>query len=186
MKIDAVKMRTLLIGLIVVLVGGGAAGGWYLQGILSSKIAETNTIKEAAANSDNDLSNAKALKVYLEKHQTDMEKAAMIVADTTSYKYQDQIVQDITTYANLSGLTILGFDFPTQKTSSAKSSSGLKTITATITLDNPVPYANYLTFIKYIEQNLTKMQITDISITPDNDDPSQISNPIIGLEVYIK
>lgn len=60
MKIDAIKMRTLLIGLIVVLVGGGAAGGWYLQGILSSKIAETNTIKEAAANSDNDLSNAKA------------------------------------------------------------------------------------------------------------------------------
>lgn len=53
--------------------------------------------------------------MYLEKHQTDMEKAAMIVADTTSYKYQDQIVQDITTYANLSGLTILGFDFPTQR-----------------------------------------------------------------------
>jgi len=80
---------------------------------------------------------------------------------------------------------VLGFDFPTT-TKTNTSSTGLKSIAATITLRNPVPYRNYLTFLKLIEQNLTKMQITDVSIVPDKDDPNLINNPVIGLEVYIK
>lgn len=183
--IDATTTRWILVGVIVLLVGGGIAGAWKLQMMLNEKMVATNQVKSDAINSNDNLAKAQALKVYLQNHKTEIEKTALIVADATAYKYQDQIVQDITRYASVAGLQILGFDFPSS-TSSSSSSTGLKSIAATITLQNPVPYRNYLTFLKLIEQNLTKMQITNISIVPDKDNPNLINNPIIGLEVYVK
>lgn len=185
-SINAVTTRWILIGIIVLLVVGGIAGGWWLQSILNEKMAATSSVKADAINSNDNLSKAQALKIYLENHKADIDKTALVVANTTSYKYQDQIVQDITRYAAVSGLRVLGFDFPTASSSSSSSSTGLKSIAATITLQNPVPYRSYLTFLKLIEQNLTKMQVTDISIVPDKDNPNLINNPTIGLEVYIK
>ena len=183
--LDATTTRWILVGIIVLLVCGGIAGAWQLQMMLNEKLAATNQAKVDAINNNDNLAKAQALKIYLENHQAEIDKTARIVADTEAYKYQDQIVQDITKYAEVSGLRVLGFDFPTT-TKTNTSSTGLKSIAATITLRNPVPYRNYLTFLKLIEQNLTKMQITDVSIVPDKDDPNLINNPVIGLEVYIK
>lgn len=183
--LNASTLRWILIGIILLLVGGGIFGAMNMQGVLVKQMDATNKIKIDAENSTSNLARAQLLKTYLETHKDDVDKTASIVADTVSYRYQDQVVQDITRYAQMSGLVILGFDFPVSRTTKP-ATSGLKPIVASITLDNPVNFRNYLAFIKLIEQNLTKMQITDITITPDKDNPNLINNPVIGLEVYIK
>lgn len=186
-NINAQKLRWILVGMILFGISVGVVGIWYLDGLLTSKVAATNDAILSAQISNTNLDRAQALKIYLENHKDEVDKAALIVAQTTAYQYQNQIVEDITKYAQAAGVTIIGFDFP-QDISGATTdkTTGLKSLTATITLLNPTPYKNYLSFLKYIEQNLTKMQITDISISPDVNDQNQISSTLIGIQVYVK
>ena len=182
---DAVFLSWLFIGLIGLVLLGAGVGCWQLQKLLASERLAADHAKIDARISADELQKAHNLQVYLENHKADVEKAATVVAETKTYQYQNQIVEDINRYAGVAGVTILGFDFPLQKTAVPKA-GGVKTIQANVTLQNPVPYDNYLRFLKLIEQNLTKMQITDITITPDTKVIGQINNPTIGLQVYVR
>ncbi len=64
--------------------------------------------------------------------------------------------------------------------------SQLKSTTVNITLDNPVNYRNLLQFIHYIEQNLTKMQISSISLSGATESSSQVTTDSLTIEVYIR
>jgi len=181
---DAVFLSWLFIGMIGLILVGAGLGCWQLQKILAAERLATDHAKIDANISTEELQKAHNLQVYLSNHKEDVEKAAAVVAETKTYQYQNQIVEDVNRFAEVAGVTVLGFDFPTQATVPA--TPGAKTIQATVTLQNPVPYVNYLRFLKLIEQNLTKMQITEISITPDEKIIGRINNPTVGLQVYVR
>lgn len=184
MTFDAVFLSRLFIALIALTLIGAGLGCWQLQKILTAERLAADHAKIDATISTAELQKAHNLQVYLSNHKEDVEKAAAVVADTKTYQYQNQIVEDVNRFASIAGVTVLGFDFPVQKT--IPSAAGAKTIQATVTLQNPVPYVNYLRFLKLIEQNLTKMQITEISITPDDKVIGRINNPTVGLQVYVR
>lgn len=188
MTFDAVTLSWILSGCIGVIIIGAGIGCWQLQKILAAERLAADHAKIDATVSNSELQKAHNLQIYLSHHKADVEKAAAVVAETKTYQYQNQIVQDVNQFANLAGVTVLGFDFPTQTTNvtAAPAAKGVKTLQATVTLQNPVPYENYLRFLKLIEQNLTKMQITDVTITPDDKVVGRINNPIIGLQVYVR
>lgn len=185
--LTAQKLRWVLVGIIVLGVVVGIGGVWYLNGRLESKIAAKNDAETLSKLSETDLESAQRLQIYLQNHRDDVEKAALIVAQTVGYRYQNQIVEDVTRYANAAGVTITGFNFP-QDISSATvdKTTGLKSLTATISLADPVKYTNYLTFLKYIEQNLTKIQITDITISPSETSQEYLNDTVIGIQVYVQ
>lgn len=181
---DAVFLSWLFIGLISLTLVGAGLGCWQLQKILAAERLAADHARIDANISAEELQKAHNLQVYLSNHKEDVEKAAAVVAETKTYQYQNQIVEDVNRFASIAGVTVLGFDFPTQQAPGA--AKGVKTLQATVTLQNPVPYENYLRFLKLIEQNLTKMQITDISITPDDKVIGRINNPTVGLQVYVR
>lgn len=183
---DAVFLSWLFIGLISLVLIGAGLGCWQLQKFLATERLAADHAKIDATISTDELQKAHNLQLYLANHKSDVDKAAAVVAETKTYQYQNQIVEDVNRYADIAGVTILGFDFPVQKTISPAGAKGAKTIQAVVTLQNPVPYTNYLRFLKLIEQNLTKMQITEISITPDDKVPGRVNNPSIGLQVYVR
>lgn len=185
--LNAQKLKWILVGIIILGVVVGVSGAVYLNGLLTTKVAETNDAMQSSQLSNSNLELAQALKTYLEKHDEDVQNAARIVAQTTSYHFQNQIVEDVTRYANASGITIVGIDFP-QDISSATvdKSTGLKSLSATIRIADGAKYTGYLRFLKYIEQNLTKMQVTEISITPNAADQGYINNTTIGIQVYVQ
>ncbi len=185
--LTAQKVTWVLIGLMLLGMAGIIGGSWYLQGILSSKVLETTRTKSLAGQSGENLQKAQLLKSYLARNDDQVKKTALIVADTTFYQYQNQIVEDLTQYANAAGVSIIGFDFPQSiSTAIIDKTTGLKSLTATITLKGPTPYQGYLTFLKLIEQNLTKMQITDVALVPDQSNLNMITDPTVGIEVYVK
>ncbi len=184
---EAQKLQWTLIGIIVFGVIVGIAGVWFLNTLLTSNVAAKNDAGQAAQASANNLERAQTLKIYLESHKDEAQKAAMIVAETTGYRYQNQIVEDITKYANIAGVQIVGFDFPQDiNSATVDKATGLKSLTATITLADSVQYTSYLTFLKYIEQNLTKIQITDILISPSIFNQNYLNNTSIGIQVYVQ
>lgn len=180
---DAVFLSWLFIGLIGLILIGAGLGCWQLQKILAAERLIADHAKIDANISAEELQKAHNLQLYLANHKDDVEKAATVVAETKTYQYQNQIVEDVNRFASIAGVTVLGYDFPVQAAAATK---GVKTLQASVTLQNPVPYENYLRFLKLIEQNLTKMQITEISITPDEKVIGRINNPTVGLQVYVR
>lgn len=186
-KQSAQNLRWVLLGLIVLGLVVGAAGAWYLNGLLATKVAATNDAVESSQVSSDNLERAQRLQVYLQNHKDEVDKAAQIVAQTTAYKYQNQIVEDVTKYANIAGVRIIGFDFPQDIASATvDKTTGLKSLTATIRLSDSSKFTGYLSFLKYIEQNLTKIQITDITISPNTSNQEYITDTTIGIQVYVQ
>lgn len=172
--------------LIALLLTGAGYGVYTMHQKLSNYADEVNHLSIDSELNQQGIENAKKLRRVLDENQENVARAAAIVADTQYYQYQDQIVQDVTSYASASGLTVLGFDFSTANKSNKSRVSGVKTVVATITLQNPVPYNNYLKLLKLIERNLTKMQVTQLDISNDLKAPGTISSPVITLEVYVQ
>lgn len=170
---------------IVLLVGGIGFGAYYMHQKLSAYVIQVDHLKTDSDINQQGIENAQKLQRALDENSDSVARAAAIVADTKYYEYQDQIVKDVGSYAAASNLTVLGFDFTTAG-SSKSSVKGLKTMVANISLQSPVSYNNYLRFLKLIERNLTKMQVTQMDISNDLKTSGGISSPVITLEVYVR
>ena len=175
-----------LYGLIVLLVAGIGAGSYLMHIKLVGYVTNVDHTKIYTELSEQGIENAKKLRRTLDDNRESVARAAAIVADTKYYEYQDQIVQDISSYAAASGLTVLGFDFTTSTSAKATAITGVKAVVATISLSSPVNYDNYLQFLKLIERNLTKMQITQLDISNDLKNIGSVNSPVITLEVYVR
>ncbi len=212
-KLTAVTLQRLFLIGIFLLVIGAVFGFIALGKVLESKALQVNHAQTDASIGSDNVKQLEQLNKDLKTHSDTVKRAKEIVADSKSYQYQDQIVQDINSFADRVGITVLGYNFTDNQDGSAPPTStpgstttspapgsdvpgttqssnstppGIKTVTANITLKNPVPYASFLKFLKLIEQNVTKMQVTGVSLTPDTEHPGQISNPTIGLIVYVR
>lgn len=186
--VSAQKLRWILLGVIISGVILGAGGVWVLNNMLFAKVASMNDASESSVVNEKNLGLAHALKIYLENHTGEINNASLIVAQTKSYHYQNQIVEDVTKYATAAGVSITGFDFPQDiNSATTDKTTGLKSLTATVTIANHASYTSYIQFLKYIEQNLTKIQITDITISPDADNPSYLNDKTtVGIQVYVQ
>lgn len=181
-----ILVHWLLYVTIALLAGAVIAGGYFIHDRLTIYISTVDHLKTDADINDEAILNAQRLSVALDTHKDSVARAEAIVADTKYYEYQDQIVRDITSYANAAGVTILGFDFPVAVAAKGSPAKGVKSVAATISLASPVPYDNYLKFLKLIERNLTKMQVSELNLTSDLSTFGRVGSPTISMEVYVR
>lgn len=185
-ELNAQVVSRLLIACILLLIIGAGVGSWYIQQALRDQALAANHAKIDAELSQTELQHSKVLQTYLEQHNVAMQKAKAVVSETKAYQYQNQIVEDVQSYASKAGVTILSFTFPVVASNALPDATGLKSVTAILTLDSPLDYAKYIKFIKYIEQNVTKMQIVSINITPNPRNANTILDPSLQLKVYVR
>lgn len=186
MQLTSKTVSWLLIAAIVLLIVGAGVGTWFMQSALSNQVVETDHAKIDADLSRTELQRSKSLQTYLDTNKTAIEKTNTVVSETKTYQYQNQIVNDIETYASKAGVTVLGYSFPQDTTAVKPDATGLKSVSASLSLQTPVTYTSYIRFLKYIEQNITKMQITDLSLVPDPDNANNVRTTTITLKVYVR
>ncbi len=190
------KLRVILISLIVLSIALCAVGFWFFRNQLVTYAEEVQTANTVASASSDDIVKLQTLQKQLADDAVAVTRAKNIVADSQYYEYQNQIINDITTYAKKSKVSITGFTFTDSSTpsgaSAAKTSqatvapTGLKSTTASITIKNPVAYTDILKFIHSIELNLTKMQLSGISMTGSTTTPTEVTINPITIEVYTR
>lgn len=212
---NAITMRTILaIVLVAILLAMG--GGFYLTYTSLQKTAEeVSQTQTQAQTSDARVQNLVLLERQLKENSLAFERAQQIVAESKSYQYQNQIITDLTYYANQAHVGITSFTFQdtvaaentnsTPATSEAttensEASSGSKdTATATpatpanslkstqvsIQLSEGVVYQDFLHFLHLIEQNLTRMQVADISMSK-GEGSNTVGVQTLTIEVYIR
>lgn len=183
---NATKLRYVLGGIIGLLVIIIIAGIWFLQSFLNQQVLTTDHAKI-----DADISQQEALK--LRKLQTEMAgmkdiiaRTKQIAATTEQYGFQDQVISDLSTYAGRNGIRINSFDFSQTAPGSKPGTAPSGKTTFLVSLRSPVKYESFLKFVRDIEQNLTKIQVTSLTLSPDPKDTSLIQNPTLGLEVFLK
>ena len=189
-SLSATLMRYVLIIVIVLAVAGIGTVFYYAQRLLGAKALEADHAKIDAELAQEEISRLQQLKKTLQDNQPQIAKTALIVAQSQQYEFQTQVVNDITTYAQQSGVEILGFDFGVKPGAPAKKVPGSKVnqqkTIVTVQLNNNIPYASFLKFIKSIEQNVTKMQLTGMVLQPTTADATLITAPTVEIEVYLR
>ena len=195
--LTAVRLRLILLIAIVVIVIAAVVLMQFARGLLNTTAKEVSEASAEAVASQNEIDQLQRMERQLSENETAVERAASIVAESKSYQYQNQIVRDLNKFARQSGVSIVGIDFSTSTTGSSSSSpstgtpsaaqpaptAGLKAVSATITLDSPINYNNYLRFINAIEQNLTKMQLQRIGLSATD---KGVTSEALTVQVYTK
>jgi len=184
----------------------------FVTNVLRAHAREADHTRIQANISDDDITKVRSAKVWLERHQDEVKRAERIVAESTRYQYQNQIIQDFQDYAAQVGISVSGFTFSSPTTggggqtttppssntataappSSSNSSGGSTTpkgvtsVNVTVNLGEKITYQQYMDLLRLIERNVTRMQVTDVSLTPDSQDPNLIASPTLNVLIYVK
>jgi hypothetical protein len=168
--------------------------------------ALTRTVSAQAQASNSSVQNLVNVKKQLESDADVIQRASLIVSESKSYLYQDQIIQDINRFAGNAGITITNITFSDAGTAGATASAapsatqgaatqpttstpaGVKTTTATVTVKNPVDYNKMLVFIHSIEESLFKMRISQVTLSKPTDakSPNDVTSDVFTIEVYLR
>ena len=179
-----VFVALIIIGVVIFMLG--------YQQINIYSLAAQETAQQAAASSST-VHNLKLIQQELAQKSDIVDRASQLVAASQSYKYQDQIIQDINSYAKAAGLSLDNITFEdasatTATTATAALPAGIKMTTATATLKNPVNYYKLLRFLHSLEQGVFKMSITSIDLSKGatTGGLEDITSSPVKIEVYIR
>jgi hypothetical protein len=191
---NAILFGRILLGSLAAILLIGGAGFYFTSDFLNQKAIEVDHARIDAELSQSDINNLKKLEQELKVQADVVSRASQIVANNAEFKFQDKVITDIDRLANLSGVTVTGYTFesptavapvaPTTKVTNTP--KGAKKTIITLALKSPMSYDSYLRFLKAIEQNLTRMQVTGVNLSPDAKNPRDVTNPSIGIEVFVK
>lgn len=207
-RLTAVSMRYLLIGTLIATLAVMGAGVYFAYSFLSGVAKDVAEVQSKANSTDAELQYINQLEKKLAEYSTARERASQIVAESQSYRYQDQVIQDLTQYANRAGLQITSFNFqstagspesgtpaPSQEPAAADGgttqpgapapANNIQSTVVSVQLGGPVPYRNLLHFVHLVEENLTRMQITELSLSP-GDSGDTVSAQTLNIEVYLR
>ncbi|MBB1564384.1 hypothetical protein GWK77_03670 [Candidatus Saccharibacteria bacterium oral taxon 488] len=198
----AVTMRIVFaLSLVLILVGMGGVV-YFGYTMLQGTAEEVSKIQTEAKAVDAKVQNLARLEKEMEKYKDSVAKAQQLVAETQQYQYQNQIINDLTAYANKSGVGIAGFTFTsgsagaksnsgssgtsgTNNSSGSNSAAGPKSMKVSVRLNEKTDYMALLRFMHLIEQNLTRMQIASVSMSK-TEGTGQVNTQTLEVEVYVR
>ena len=198
----AVTMRIVFaLSLVLILVGMGGVV-YFGYTMLQGTAEEVSKIQTEAKAVDAKVQNLARLEKEMEKYKDSVAKAQQLVAETQQYQYQNQIINDLTAYANKSGVGIAGFTFTsgsagaksnsgssgtsgTNNSSGSNSAVGPKSMKVSVRLNEKTDYMALLRFMHLIEQNLTRMQIASVSMSK-TEVTGQVNTQTLEVEVYVR
>ncbi|MCP9454471.1 MAG: hypothetical protein NNC24_03865 [Candidatus Nanosynbacter sp. P11B_S7_bin.28.1] len=167
----------------------------FAYSFLSKTSEEVGKMQTEAIAVDAKIQSLLASKSQLDRNSDTVKKAKNIVSESKLYQYQNQIIQDLNTYADRAGIPIKAFSFQNEPTTSAKtatsskrtsiSPAGVKSTFVSIQLVDHIEYTKFLHFLSLIEKNVTRMQLSGVSISRGANN-HEISIQSLEVKVYTR
>ena len=167
----------------------------FAYSFLSKTSEEVGKMQTEAIAVDAKIQSLLASKSQLDRNSDTVKKAKNIVSESKLYQYQNQIIQDLNTYADRAGIPIKSFSFQNEPTTSAKtatsskqtstSPAGVKSTFVSIRLGDHIDYTKFLHFLSLIEKNVTRMQLSGVSISRGANN-HEISIQSLEVKVYTR
>lgn len=170
-------MRVALIVLSVLVIVLTVALAVFSRSYLVEYADEVASITAESENTQATVDSLTRAKESLAEQEDAVQKAKRIVAESKQYQYQNQIINDLTAYAEEANLSISSFVFSNTDSDAADAESqedaakqqqlaGLKTAQVTIGLPGQIAYKDLLNFLSLIENNATRMQVQGLLVSP--------------------
>ena len=167
----------------------------FAYSFLSKTSEEVGKMQTEAIAVDAKIQSLLASKSQLDRNSDTVKKAKNIISESKLYQYQNQIIQDLNTYADRAGIPIKAFSFQNEPTTSAKtatsskrtpaSPAGVKSTFVSIQLGDHIDYTKFLHFLSLIEKNVTRMQLSGVSISRGANN-HEISIQSLEVKVYTR
>ena len=167
----------------------------FAYSFLSKTSEEVGKMQTEAIAVDAKIQSLLASKSQLDRNYDTVKKAKNIVSESKLYQYQNQIIQDLNTYADRTGILIKAFSFQNEPTTSTKtatsskrtstSPAGVKSTFVSIQLGDHIDYTKFLHFLSLIEKNVTRMQLLGVSISRGANN-HEISIQSLEVKVYTR
>ena len=167
----------------------------FAYSFLSKTSEEVGKMQTEAIAVDAKIQSLLASKSQLDHNSDTVKKAKNIVSESKLYQYQNQIIKDLNTYADRAGIPIKAFSFQNEPTTSAKtatsskrtstSPAGVKSTFVSIQLGDHIDYTKFLHFLSLIEKNVTRMQLSGVSISRGANN-HEISIQSLEVKVYTR
>lgn len=167
----------------------------FAYSFLSKTSEEVGKMQTEATAVDAKIQSLLASKSQLDRNSDTVKKAKNIVSESKLYQYQNQIIQDLNTYADRAGIPIKSFSFQNEPTTSTKtatpskqtftSPTGVKSTFVSIQLGDHIDYTKFLHFLSLIEKNVTRMQLSGVSISRGANN-HEISIQSLEVKVYTR
>ena len=167
----------------------------FAYSFLSKTSEEVGKMQTEAIAVDAKIQSLLASKSQLDRNFDTVKKAKNIVSESKLYQYQNQIIQDLNTYADRTDIPIKAFSFQNEPTTSAKtaksskrtpaSPAGVKSTFVSIQLGDHIDYTKFLHFLSLIEKNVTRMQLLGVSISRGANN-HEISIQSLEVKVYTR
>ena len=167
----------------------------FAYSFLSKTSEEVGKMQTEAIAVDAKIQSLLASKSQLDRNSDTVKKAKNIVSESKLYQYQNQIIKDLNTYADRAGIPIKSFSFQNEPTTSAKtatsskrtpaSPAGVKSTFVSIQLGDHIDYTKFLHFLSLIEKNVTRMQLSGVSISRGANN-HEISIQSLEVKVYTR
>ncbi len=173
-NLSATKLRAILVATMVLLIVVGGVLFWFLRTQIIDVANHVREVSTGAATSNADVIRLQNLQKTLDDDKEAITRAASLVGDSSTYQYQEKMLNDLTTYAKKTGIGIVSINFDDIKDSTG-ATAGLKEIGVTLAIESPVEYTSIMKFIRLIEYSLPKMQIADVSFASGASEASKTS-----------
>lgn len=188
---NATKLRAVLGVFVVALIALAGVGFYFVQDYLSDQSVEVNNIIFTSnAGKDDGSQPVTELQKAINERQSAIAKANAITAPYDSYT--EQVISSVNKIAGKSGITIANYSFDDAATKTTKTApvqnsvNGVQIKTAKITIANPVQYTSLLKFLKLLETNLPKLQISGITVAGSPGSNGAVKVEPLTVEVYTR
>ncbi len=188
-SLSASQLRLIL--LIVAIIIVIAQVGLIIAGqrvIMSSSQPVADAVAQSSS-SQKTLQDLEVVRVALDTQKQTVKKSSLVVADkSNTYLYQNQIIRDVSAYAEMSGLTAVGFTFdsaeggggeggatPASADAAAAAPAGAggeapgapasSTATVNVAFDGTITYEALFRFLRLLEGNLLRMEIDGLNLS---------------------
>jgi len=192
--ITAARLRLILsITLFVIIAIGVGIFSLAKNQLKNVAIDVSHSVVDANASRDK-LQSLQKIQQELATQQDVVLRASKVTANSQSYQYQNQIINDLNRYAKRAHITLTNIDFatdtPAQSATPVKPGAtatpapvGVKPASISVTIKSPASYQNLLQFMRSLEQNLTKMQLLSISLSKGD---GGVSSDVLNIQIYVK
>ena len=206
-KMTPTLLRGILGVMLFIVLGLGIGVAVIANNRLSKVAEETSQSLAVAKASDGNLQSLQTIEQKLLEQQSSVKRAQDIVGLSEAYTYQNQVILDLNSYADESGVKIQNIDFSSGNTpasgaapstpaspdsatavpsaGSAPTVSAVKASSVTITLESGTKYEKLLTFFNRIEQSLPKLQISSVGLTKSGKGDG-VDSQALQIDVYIR
>ena len=174
----ASSLRSIMVMLLFLAIGLSAVGFYYAQVWLNDFAISVGQVVAKSTTNSTSPQGISQLQSTMSSKQTVIDKLNAFTV--SSQDYQSQAISDLNKYAANNEISISDFNVA----STTATAINVKNIT--IKLANPVQISSLIKFLKSIETNLPKMQITEITIKDNSSKAGTVNVDPLIIEVYTK